>query len=158
MQTIILCWHLFIYFAVSLHTKYYMTDFLSSFLAREWAETWVNKIYKLMNIIVVFTWVWIAISLLSLYKYIDNAPVVSRLKHAFYEYKIIPVIAVANLAMNAAWIVLLQKAFGNWKKYIETSDEHLLHKGLKDFYSATVLLAIWFIISIADAFYRTFLL
>ena len=134
-----------------------MTDFLSSFLAGEWAEAWVNKICKLMNIIAVFTWVWIAISLLSLYKYIDNAPVVSKLKHAFYEYKILPVMAVANLAMNAAWIVLLQKAFGNWKKHIETSDEHMLHKALKDFYSATVLLAIWFIISIADALYRTFL-
>ena len=135
-----------------------MTDFLSSFLAAEWAETWVNKIYKLMSIIAVFTFVWIAISLLGLYKYIENAPAVSRLSHAFYHYKIVPAVGVADLAMNAAWIVLLQKAFGNWKKYIETSEDNLLHKGLKDFYSATVLLAVWFIVSIADAFYRTFLM
>ncbi len=158
LPTIILRWYLFIYFVVSYIQTYYMDDFLSSFLAGEWAETGVNKIYKLMNIIAVFTFVWIAISLLNLYKFIENAPVVSRLPHAFYEYKILPAVAVVSLAMNAAWIVLQQKAFANWKKCIQTSDDNLLQKGLKDFYSATILLAVWFIVSIANDFYRTFLM
>ena len=135
-----------------------MTDLLSSLLAAEWAETWINKIYKLMDVILAFALAWVVICLLDLYKYIQNTPSKSKFAHMFYYYKVVPVIGIAELAMNITWIVLLRQAWGNWKKYIETSDDHLMQKGLKEFYSATLLVAVWFIFSIANTAYRTFFL
>jgi hypothetical protein len=54
--------------------------------------------------------------------------------------------------------VLFYQAWGNLKSFIETSDDNLIHKGLKTFYNAAILTIIWFIISIVNTFYRTFFL
>lgn len=135
-----------------------MTDLLSSLFSGEIAETYIRKIYKLMNVIIIFALIWTVINLLELYKYIDDSPSVSRLPHSSYQYTLLPVITIAQLAMNVIWILLLHKAWGNWKTYIETSDDNLLHKGLKNFYSATVLLVIWFTVSVANALYSTFII
>ena len=133
-----------------------MSDLLSSFLAGQMAKTYVTKIYKGMNIIVVLAFTWTVFSLLNLYRYIENTPAASKLRGSFYQYKLLPAISVAELAMNIIWILLLHNAWGNWKKYFETSDDNLLDKGFKDFYSAIMIVLVWFILSIANTFYTTF--
>ncbi|HVZ98345.1 MAG TPA: hypothetical protein VG847_15785 [Chitinophagaceae bacterium] len=130
-----------------------MDDLLSTYLSGPGAESYVKKIYKLMGLIGFFTVIWTLLNLFEVYKYIDDIPNVSKLPHAFYRYTLTPVIELTELAMNITWIILLYKAWSNLKTYIDTSDDNLLHKGLKDFYSATILLAVWFVISIANAVY-----
>ena len=135
-----------------------MSDLLSFFVNGEMAETYVKKIYKLMSIVIIFTLIWAAIDLLEWYKFIENSPVVSRLSHPFYRYKMWPIIWIMELAMDITVNVLFYQAWGNLKSFIETSDDNLMHKGLQTFYNATILTIIWFIISIINTFYRTFIL
>ena len=135
-----------------------MSDLLSSFFSGEITETYVNKIYKLMSIVVVFAVIWGAVELLDWYKFMDNAPAISKYPHAFYRYKIAPIIAIAGLAANLIWLFLIYQAWGHLKSYFETSDNALLHKGLKTLYTSTVLLLGWLIVFIINAGYRTFVL
>jgi hypothetical protein len=135
-----------------------MSDLLSGFINGQMAGAYVKKIYKLMSTVLVFTLIWTAIELLEWYKYIENSPIVSRLPHPFYRYKIWPALGIVELALNVLVNVLAYQAWGDVKSYIHSSDENLLHKGLKNFYIAALVTTVWFSISILNIFYRTFFL
>jgi hypothetical protein len=135
-----------------------MNDLLSTFLSGEVAETYVRKIYKLMGVIGIFTVLWTLINLLELYKFFYDRPDMSKVSHPFYRYTLLPAVTIAQIALNITWIVLLYRGWGNLKSYIETSDDNLLHNGLKNFFMATALLAVWFVIAIVTSFYGMFTL
>jgi len=135
-----------------------MNDILSLFENKEIAEAYVKKIYQVIAVVLICTIIFALIDLLDWYKFIENAPAVSKLPHPFYRYKLWPIIGITELLLNITVNAGFYHAWSNLKAYFETSDDILLQKGFKYFYTSAVALLIWLVISILNISYRTFFL